>query len=74
MYLLQSYNNWTPRSAVASDKTIASHSQDKVKPAKKKPITSLSEYFGSAPVKQEVNLVKPKFSKTQKVLVVMVIG
>ena len=42
---------------------------DKLKPAKKKKITSLSEYFGSDPVKR-----KESSSKPSKVWVAMLIG
>ena len=42
---------------------------DKPKPAKKKKITSLSEYFGSDPVKQ-----KESSSKPSKVWVAILIG
>lgn len=61
--------DWVFRSDVASSKGTTASSEDKLKPAKKKKITSLSEYFGSDPVKQ-----KESFSKPQKVLVTMVIS
>ena len=58
------------RSDVASSKDTTASSEDKLKPAKKKKkITSLSEYFGSDPVKR-----KESFSRPQKVLVTMVIS
>ena len=61
-----SCNELGSRSDVASGKGTSS--QDKLKQTKKRPVTSLSEYFGSAPVKQ-----KELFSsKTEKVLVAMV--
>ena len=59
------------RSNAVSSKGASSSTDDKLKPEKKKKkkITSLSEYFGSEPVKR-----KESFSKPQKVLVAMVIS